>query len=195
MKLRALKSMSTALASVLVMLFSNTASANLIMDPGFELGGSGWAAAGNGGFRNGISSGLGPNNGRWYADFNTNAPGGSVSQDLMLDAGSYELSFFLAQRGGGNDNTTLTVDLGAFIVSEDFLITSASGTWTQRSISFEVASATTATLKFEEFAASSNRGPGLDDVSLTRQAVPNPATLSLIGLGLVGLGYGRRKKT
>ena len=51
----------------------------------------------------------------------------------------------------------------------------------------------TSTLEFRAVGTSDSLGGSLDSVSIT--AVPEPGTLALLGLGLAGLGWTRRRKT
>jgi len=38
-----------------------------------------------------------------------------------------------------------------------------------------------------------NRGAAIDEVEVRTTSIPEPATLALMGLGLAGIGYRRRK--
>lgn len=51
------------------------------------------------------------------------------------------------------------------------------------------------TLKFVAVGTDDTLGGSLDAVSLVAVTVPEPSTLALLGLGLVGLSFGRRKLT
>lgn len=52
----------------------------------------------------------------------------------------------------------------------------------------------TSILGFEATGFSDALGGYLDAVSLTARAVPEPGTLALLGIGLIGAGFARRKK-
>jgi choice-of-anchor C domain-containing protein len=62
--------------------------------------------------------------------------------------------------------------------------------WTQNSYTFQ-ATNTSLTISFA-FADSGPWGSALDNVSI--EAVPEPATMALVGLALAGLGFARRRR-
>ena len=62
------------------------------------------------------------------------------------------------------------------------------------SYSFSVLAPTTASLIFQNDGAD-NIGAILDNIAINANAVPEPGMIGLLGLGLLGLGVARRRRT
>jgi len=114
-----------------------------------------------------------------------------TSSLLSLGAGTYSLSFDISgnQRGGAADSFTLA--LGGYL-NESFNL-SATAPWQTVTRTFTVLGDTANNIIFNH-AGGDNIGIMLDNVSLSKTDVPEPATLAMFGLGLIGLGFARRRQ-
>jgi len=124
-------------------------------------------------------------------DGSTSNAGVFSSTALTLAAGNYTLSFDISGNQRNSADDSMEISLGGFL-NETFSRAS-NANWETIVRTFTVASNTTDSITFNH-AGGDNIGIMLDNVSLTTTSVDEPATLALLGLGLLGLGAVRRKQ-
>lgn len=117
---------------------------------------------------------------------------------IPLVPGTYALTFDLAGSHRGNSTETVTVDVGTAVDPTAFgsqvYVVTGGEPFTTRTIVFAVAANTDLLVTFTN-AGGDNEGALLDNVQVADfapNAVPEPASLALVGAGAVGLLGGRR---
>ena len=130
-------------------------------------------------------------------DLNGNDGSAGIRQTFdTIGGGTYQVRFALA---GNPDGAPLTksVQVTSGGISELFAFTVAPGTsradmgWVYHTLLFTAAGGST-TLSFLSNTSGAYFGPAIDNVSVT--AVPEPATLSLVALGLAAGARARRRR-
>ena len=118
-------------------------------------------------------------------------------QDVLLVAGaSYDFSFYISSWTPSNlANLQVGIELGGQILGS-FAAPAAAGVWQLASVSFTAANILPVpqTLTIRDLTAiSSGDDFAIDDLVLVRTSVPEPGTLGLLGAGLLGLVFRRKK--
>jgi PEP-CTERM motif len=131
----------------------------------------------------------------------TTLQGGTLSWTFSLSAGSYGFSFDISgnQRGLADDEALfeITADdpfqcLGCASFTSGTVF-AGDPFFTAGPFDFQLFAATSVTITLRDLGGD-NSGVIIDNVLLTGpDQVPEPASLALLGLGLAGLGYRRRR--
>ena len=191
-----------------LMFIGMTGAANAtLINGGFETGDlSGWSSyVPSGGIANVYSSlnGYSPQEGSYFAGLKTDGPGSytQIWQDFFLDTGwevSGKAAFDWGDYYGFWDNAWVKVYSGATLVATPWSENGVGqpnywdGPWTDWD--FTASSAGTYTIKF---GVANARDSGLDSwayFDANVSTIPEPATMLLLGSGLIGLaGLGRKK--
>ncbi len=195
--------MRVVLAVMLALVLAGTASANLLLNPGFSPDLGSWTV--NPGGSNDVSSegwGSHDGDGRMLA-FNSWNGGDPVSiyQDVAgVGGGIYTLDFWLeGETGWAGTFSASLIWLNSSLAEVGTPVTLDLMPWAQTTAAWTnltmqgTAPADTAFVRVQYGADSSDTGAGkIDDLDLTG-VIPEPTTAALIGISFIGLLAMRRK--
>jgi PEP-CTERM motif len=180
------------------------ANANIVTNGGFETGNfNGWSLSGDTAVS--LVGSIPPSpsdfasSGTNFAFFNT-TQGVTIEQDLATVTGANYLVEFML-RYVGLDDPAVQGDVFVGLIPQGkkpvLFVQLQFPAYGQYGHYQYVTTATTSSLTSLQFVFTTGSGKSaflLDDVSVSLSRVPTPATIALLGLGLVGIGATRRKR-
>jgi len=201
------KALGAVGASLLLGAAGSVLANPVVVNGGFEDPGyfNGWAAGGADeiGFTNGGGSGSTPYGNQWIE---IGGCGGVCGQNTLGQVvggfsvgGAYTLHFSIASQWADGSGAAVQVSFlsGSSTLTSSLFIAPAVpsfGQWADVSYDF-VATATSVNIQFQQITNGFD-DVGMDNIYITSsEAVPEPASFALLGLGLLGLGLSRRKKS
>ena len=196
----------TSLITVTAGLFAVSANANLLINGSFEnpnvtTGNWGWFTSANVPGWNGSNIEIWDNygsvsayEGSQFAELNAHPSNGqpfSIYQSFATTFGQwYDVSFAYRARSNSSESFNLTIDNLNWLIDDH----TTSG-WSVFSTSFQATSSSSMISFTSVSPLTGTVGNFLDDVKVQADPtrVAEPATLALLGLGLAGLGFSRRR--
>ena len=122
-----------------------------------------------------------------------------IFQDLATISGvTYDLAFFFSPRPGqiAAENNIDVLAGGVSLLTIPPTAGTSVTAWSPFGASF-IASSNTTRLSFQDLGPGNSLGSYIDNVSVVARSVsgvPEPTTLLLLGLGLAGLGFARKRE-
>ena len=117
----------------------------------------------------------------------------SMYQMVDLAVGTYELSFWYHARTNTFEDNSITASIAGKSVIANWKSSEQDADWDEFTLAFSILEAGEYKLDFTATGLDNSRGGLIDDVAIN--PVPEPATMMLFGLGLLGLAGVSRKKT